>query len=79
MKNRLDKLLSIKSLVTLAMTVVFCTPSRSASSFWVIPCALRAAWMRGPKLTDIALTSSVRVSQNKPVVKRNSRISEFFH
>ena len=25
MKNRLDKLLSIKSLVTLAMTVVFCT------------------------------------------------------
>ena len=27
MKNRLDKLLSIKSLVTLAMTVVFCTPA----------------------------------------------------
>ena len=25
MKNRLDKLLSIKSLVTLAMTAVFCT------------------------------------------------------
>ena len=25
MENRLDKLLSIKSLVTLAMTVVFCT------------------------------------------------------
>ena len=25
MKNRLDKLLSIKSLVTLAMTLVFCT------------------------------------------------------
>ena len=32
MKNRLDKLLSIKSLVTLAMTVVFCTLALRQSS-----------------------------------------------